>query len=150
MATSTRTSPTKNQAAGKTAVEKWHGYLALISTLIGIAGALFGLLAWAAMNFLLGDVEIKPDKPVESIMVKVVDKRGQAATYYGRRIQLMPGNYHLAIGLPDKPPTKHADVTVQLWHAVAIPYTVPEAGTASDTAEGNVRKHWWQFWKKHQ
>jgi hypothetical protein len=149
-------STAEKMPAQKTKVEKAQSYLTVISTTIGIIGAVGAGFAWVATTFFLGDVQIRPDKPVQTVCVKITDKHGQTAFYYGKDVQLMPGNYHLEIGLPDKAPTQHADVNVQLWKIAVIPWAVPAdaaAATAITTDETNDtsspdHKRWWQFWKK--
>lgn len=144
-------------APAKTKVEKAQSYLALISTCIGICGAVGTGFVWLATSFFLGDVQIAPSKPVDAVCVKVIDKRGQAATYYAKDVQLMPGKYHLEISVPDIQTVQHADVDVKLWKISTIPYTVPEKTAANaateETSEQSAQadephKRWWQFWKK--
>ncbi|HEY9791137.1 MAG TPA: hypothetical protein V6D22_12095 [Candidatus Obscuribacterales bacterium] len=141
-------------AAHKTKVEKAQSYLTVASTTIGIIGAVGAGFAWAATTFFLGDVQIRPDKPVDSLCVKITDKRGQTAFYYGKDVQLMPGKYHLQIGLADKELTQHADVDVRLWKIAVIPFSVPAAGAAAMAADATntdivpQHKRWWQFWRK--
>lgn len=151
---------------GKTKVEKAQSYLSLVGTGIGIAGAVGTGLVWLITTFFLGDVQILPDKNADSVCVKVIDKRGQASLYFSKDVQLMPGKYHLEIGLPDQKPSKFADVDVKLWNITQIPWAVPAQGqtavssddhasvqpqqaalNASDSGDGQ-HKRWWQFWKR--
>jgi hypothetical protein len=144
----------------KTKVEKAQSYLALISTGLGVLGAVGTGFVWLLTTFFLGNVHVEPDKPVDTVFVKVIDKKGQSSTYYGKDLQLMPGRYHLEVGVPDRQPTTHADVDVHLWKQVTIPLAVPEAtggagqsatSTAADqSAAESGKKRWWQFWKKKQ
>jgi hypothetical protein len=156
----------------KTKVERAHSYLALASTGIGVLGALGTGFVWVSTTFFLGDVHINPDKPIDALTIKVIDKRGQSSSYFGKDVQLMPGKYRLEISRADGSGPQMADVNVQLWKVATIPYSVPttemkpaEAGMDSGTgmsddmsvgisAESMRRlddkKHWWQFWKKGQ
>jgi hypothetical protein len=159
-------SPSSEQQNGKPRVEKVQSYLAVVSTTLGILGAVGTAFVWLASNVCVGDVEIRPDRSLETVMVKVVDKKGQQATYFSKHVQLMPGSYHLEIGVPDKQPTWHTDVNVQLWKASVIPYAVPDnltqSASSTDTSEpqqgsaqdvagseaSSGKKRWWQFWRK--
>src|SRR5262249_32915936 len=111
---------------GKTRVEKLQGYLGVVSTTLGIIGAIGTAFVWIAANVFVGDVEIRPSKPVEAVMVKVIDRKGQQSIYYSKHVQLMPGSYHLELGVPDKQPTRHLDVNIQLWKSAVIPYPVAD------------------------
>jgi hypothetical protein len=154
----------------KTKVEKAHSYLALASTGIGVLGALGTGFVWVSTTFFLGDVHINPDKPIDALTIKVIDKRGQASSYFGKDVQLMPGKYRLEISRADGSGPQLADVNVQLWKVATIPYAVPstemkpvEPGSdngsafSDDAADRSAeamraaapdKKHWWQFWKK--
>lgn len=154
----------------KPKVERVQSYLTVLSTSIGIIGAVGTGFVWVAANLFVGDLEIKPDKQVDAIVVKAVDKKGQQGVYYSNHVQLMPGVYHLEIGVPDKQPTRHVDVNVQLWKHTVIPYSVPAAlaaaGASSDTSSGGTaqsdaadastsgdatqHRRWWQFWRKKE
>jgi hypothetical protein len=157
-------------STGKTKVEKAHSYLTLIYTTTAVLGAIGTAFVWLTTTFFLGDVQIIPNHPVEGVTVKVIDKRGQAATYFGKDVQLLPGHYHIEVGLADSKNVQHADVNVQLWKITSVPFNVPATGSgggdgdsgagANDGTGGagsgqstsddssSSRKHWWQFWKK--
>ena len=160
-------STAEKSAPVKTKVEKAQSYLTVVSTTIGIVGAVGTGFVWLATTFFLGDVQIRPDKPVDNVVIKVTDKHGQTAMYYGKDVQLLPGKYHIEIGLPDKPATQHADINVQLWKIATIPWAVPadaaidgasdaptgatidsSINTTADNDAAVERKHWWQFWRK--
>jgi hypothetical protein len=128
----------------KTKVEQAHSYLALVSTAIGVLGALGTGFVWVSTTFFLGDVHINPDKPIDALTIKVFDKRGQASNYLGKDVQLMPGKYRVEISRADGSGPQTADVNVQLWKVATIPYAVPSTEmkpgdpslTATDPASG--------------
>lgn len=130
----------------KIKVEKAQTYLGLTSTAIGIVGAVGTCFVWLVGNFCTGTLEIQPDKPVEAVMVKVVDKKGQQQTYYSRWISLMPGDYHIEFGVPDKKPTKHTDAHINFWQSTVIPYAVPDE--LASLPQPEPKKRWWQFWRR--
>jgi hypothetical protein len=130
----------------KTKAEKAQSYLSITSTTIGIIGAVGTAFVYLASTYFTGQVEINPDKPVQEMMVKVTDSKGHQSTYYTRYVSLMPGDYHLEFGIPDKKPTKHADAHVKVWERTIIPYTVPEELAFKEEPE--TKKKWWQFWKR--
>jgi hypothetical protein len=139
------------QPPQKTKVEKAQSYLALASTSIGIIGAVGTVFVWLTASFFTGDLQINPDKPVPSMMVKVVDSKGQQAVYYNKCVALMPGDYHLEFGIPDKQPTVHADAHVNLWKKTEIAYAVPATlveAPPDPNADGSAKRKWWQFWKR--
>lgn len=147
MTQNTAPAPVTGPPAQKGKAERLQTYLGVTSTTLGILGALGTAFVWLASSVYVGEVSINTDKPVDSLMVKVVDKKGQSLTYYGTHVSLMPGTYHLEIGVPDINETKHTDATVELWKQTAISYAVP-SGAESKQARPEGRKHWWQFWKK--
>jgi hypothetical protein len=147
----TSTESTATPAAPqKTKVEKAQSWLALVSTGLGIAGALGTGFVWVATTFFTGEVTVQPDKELPSFVMKVVDKKGQQSTYYNRTVTLMPGDYHLEFGVPDKKPMQHADAHVNLFKTTLIPYAVPAEFTADDQPKQDEesKKKWWQFWKR--
>lgn len=133
----------------KTKVEKAQSYLGLASTTIGIVGAIGTAFVWLATTYYTGQLEIHPDKLVDGMMVKVTDSKGQQSTFYTRYVNLMPGDYHIEFGVPDKQPTRHADAHVNLWQRTIVPYTVPEELAHHDEQPAETpKKKWWQFWKR--
>ena len=147
MSTTTPEKPVTTEKPAKTQVEKVHNYMVLASTTIGVLGALGTGFVWLAANFCVGDIEIRPDKPVESIVTKVTDKHGQQSFFFGNHVQVMPGTYHLEVGVPDKT-LKQVDATVEMWKSQAIPVIVPVALSKAPEEQPPDKKHWWQFWKK--
>lgn len=145
--TETAVRPAEAQAAGQTTkVAKAQSYLGLVSTSIGVVGALGTAFVWLATTYFTGELAISPDKPVEEMMVKVIDSRGYQQTYYTRYVSLMPGDYHIEYGVADKKPTMHADAHVNVWQRTIIPYVVPEELAKKE--QPAEKKRWWQFWRK--
>lgn len=149
MSTATPEKPEIAPKPEKTKVDKVHSYLVLASTALGVLGALGTGFVWLAANFCVGDVEIRTDRPVESLVTKVTDKHGQQSTFFGNHVQVMPGTYHLEIGVPDKV-LKHADANVQMWKSQAITVSVPVEFSKPVEEQPPDKKHWWQFWKKNK
>ena len=151
--TATPPATTQNQSESKTEtkskVERAQHLVHTVSMTVGVIGATGTALVWLAANVFVGDVVIQPDKPVQSVIVKVYDKRGQDATYHLRQFQLMPGNYHLEV-TPDGNKTQHADVEVKFGQKCVVPVTVTSGqdDSAGDMEQPSQKHHWWQFWRK--
>lgn len=133
----------------KTKVEKAQSYMTFASTTLGVIGAVGTGFVWLTANFFTGDLQINPDRDVPSLMVKVVDSKGHQSIYFSKYIALMPGDYHLEFGIPDKQPTVHTDVHVNLWKKTEIPYAVPDKLIDAEEQQPDEKstKKWWQFWK---
>jgi hypothetical protein len=135
----------------KTKVEHLQSYMGLASASIGVVGALGTVGVWVASNFYTGDVVIRPDKNVESIIVKVFDRKGQQATFYSRQFQLMPGQYHFEITMPQNE-THSADATIRFGKSAVIPVAVAGGNPASLQANDTTgdKHHWWQIWRHNK
>ncbi len=120
-------------------VERTHRLIHTASMACGIAGAVGAAGVWLAANIYVGDIEISPDKSVQSVLIKVYDKKGQDATYHLKHFQLMPGNYHLEV-TADGGPAQHAEIKVEFGQKCIVPVTVKTAtaGTAVQKAEGEA------------
>jgi len=136
-------------------VGRAHSYLGLVSTALGVCGALGTLFVWLVASFYVGDVEVRPDKNAEALVVKAYNSKGQEATFHTRRFQLMPGTYHLEI-TADGGATKHADTEVKFNKMSVVPVVInsPAEGQFADRASdagqqttGRRHHHWWQFWR---
>lgn len=126
--------------------ETAHRYLGIISTSLGIAGAVGTLFVWLTANYYVGEIEIKTARAAHSLTIKAYDKKGNEATFHTPRFQLMPGSYHLEI-TDGNAPSVHHDTNVQFNQKTIIYVTMPE-GTESDSAgDSGGKRHWWQFWK---
>lgn len=131
----------------KTKVEKAQSYLTMLSTTIGVVGAVGTAFVWLATTFFDGHILIVPDQDVPAVVVKVSDVKGHRSEYFQKAVYLVPGDYHVEIGVPDKQPTSHADVHVNLWQETKVSWTVPPQLVSPDSAEERKKKKWWQFWK---
>ncbi len=134
-------------AQSKGTVEQAHHIIQTISMTLGIAGALGAAGVWLAANCFVGDVEIKLDKPVQSVSVKVYDKKGQESGYHMSHFQLMPGTYHLEV-TPDGAKTRYADVCVKFACKNIVPVAVEPGQDEQPSSGGNHKEHWWQFRRK--
>ncbi|MGH9554090.1 MAG: hypothetical protein ACRD3W_32230 [Terriglobales bacterium] len=139
--------------------------LAIISTVLPIAGALGTGFVWMAANYYVGEIEIKTDRPYQSLTVDAFNKKGQGSSFHGNKLQLMPGAYHLEVAADGK--AKHSvdvDVDFGKTKQVLISLAEPEAqgapakalaqspssatDTAADDGSDKAHRHWWQFWRK--
>lgn len=127
-------------------IESANKYLGLVSTLIGVVGGVGALFVWCAANFYVGDVEIQTSVPVDSIIVKAYDHKGQETTFHTAKFQLMPGSYHLDIS-PVGAKHTHSDVQIQFAHKTVIPMTIVPGDDADSGDYRSEKRHWWQFWR---
>ncbi len=152
MGNQSQVSPPAVTIKEKTRVDRVHSYLGIVSTTIGICGAVGTGFVWLAANFYTGDVIIRPDKQVNMLAVKVFDARGQQATYYTNQIQLMPGRYHLEVS-PDNGLSQHCDAVVKFRETTLLPVAVIAGAKAdgqpsTDSLAGKTKpRRWWQFWR---
>lgn len=151
----TTSTPEPFTAPQKSKTERTQSYLTMASTTIGILGAVGTAFVWAATTFFDGHILIVPDKEVPAVHVKVTDTKGHQNAYFQKAVYLVPGDYHVEVGVPDKQPTTHADVHVNLWQETKVAWTVPpqlvtppEGTTAAGSEDESKKKKWWQFWKR--
>ncbi len=140
--------PPKAPIPPKTQVERAGSYVSLVSTSLGVLGAVGTLFVWLTANFYVGDVEVRPDKALESVAVKAYDQKGQEASFHTPRFQLMPGKYHLEI-VANGGTARHTDVVVNFRDTTVVDVEVSSAADeGEDKRERTQRKkHWWQFWR---
>lgn len=141
-----RTVPAAPSASHKTGAEKAQSWLTVASTAAGVIGAVGTGAVWLIANFYTGTVEVQPDKPVESVMIKVYDTKGKESTFHSKSLQLMPGSYHLEVVMPDGH-SKHFDTAVKFGETTPLPMNVSEADKQTEP-EPTKKKRWFQFWKK--
>jgi hypothetical protein len=145
----TTVTPPQTLVPTKSKVERAHHYLSIASTTIGILGAIGTLLVWLAANFYVGDLEVKLDRPVDELEVKVYDQKGKESVYHTTRFQLMPGTYEMDV-VPAGGSAQRVSATVRFREKTVINVTVP--GSKGESAGGDgapePRKRWWQFWRK--
>lgn len=123
-------------------VETTQKYLGLVYTSLGIAGAIGTIFVWLAANFYVGDVEIRDNGNVDSLTVRVFDRRGQEYTYHGRKFQLMPGDYHFEVTVPEGPAQKF-DASVRFNELTVLSVAAGSTGQKSGPS-----RRWWQFWRR--
>ena len=141
-----QTPPVTASPAPKTGAEKAQSWLTVASTAAGVIGAIGTGAVWLIANFYTGTVEVQPDQPVESVMIKVYDTKGKESTFHSKSLQLMPGSYHLEVVMPDGH-SKHFDTAVKFGETTALPMNV-SAATKQTEPEPTKKRRWFQFWKK--
>lgn len=139
----------------KTGVDKAQSWITLVSTSAGVIGAVGTGAVWLIANLYTGTLEVKPDQPIDNVVVKVYDSRGKESTFHSKSLQLMPGTYHLEVVLPDGR-AKHVDATIKFGETSSIPIVVKDKAPgdvepANDEVtrdESPKKKKWFQFWRK--
>lgn len=137
---------------GKSKTGKTKETISFLSTLVPLIGVLGTAFVWAAANYYVGTVDIKPDGDYQDISVQVFDLKGSEQNFHTPHFLLQPGKYHMAINV-DKKGVHHVDAEVKLGATANIkvqePKT-PESNSTSTSSEesSESRKHWWQIWKK--
>lgn len=134
--------------SGKTKSAKTKETISFLSTLVPLVGVLGTGFVWAAANYYVGTVDIKPDGDYQDISVQVFDQKGVEQDFHTPHFLLQPGKYHMAITV-DKNGVHHLDTEVKLGATANIKVVEPKSA-AENAAESNneSRKHWWQIWKK--
>ena len=137
------------QAVKKTRVERMQSYLTLTSTGLGVLGAAGTVLVWLVSSFYTGEVIINTDRPVESMVVKVFDQKGQQSTFYSKQFPLMPGRYHIEVDLPHNE-VHGTEASIRFGKTVTIPVAVTGQPSAPEqnTSIAPERRRWWQVWRK--
>ena len=162
-------------APPKSKVDKAQSLLTVISTSIGIMGALGSLAVWSASAFYVGHIHVKAEQDIPEMAVKVYTKEGHESVFHTKWIDLMPEKYHIEVVGP-KGQSVHRDVAVRFNETIDIPvsFELPKAGenselgsavengTKSGTPEstnestnesmkeskaGKKKKRWFQFWR---
>lgn len=129
----------------KAAPEKVQSYMTMISTALGIVGAIGTGFVWCYVNFYTGELDFKPSNPVDMLTIKVSDTKGHQSIYYTKQVHLMPGTYHVEVEVPNRP-AQHFDTTVEFHKTNAIAVEVPASTTAAKAEKKGHR--WWLFWRR--
>jgi hypothetical protein len=132
--------------AGKTAVEKTQSLLTIVSTAIGILGAIGTGCVWLASTFYVGHLELKSEKEVPGMAVKVYTKEGHESVFHTKWIDLMPGKYHIEVIGP-KGISQHEDVSVEFNKTHTLNVALPVEAKAAEEPTPKKKKRWFQFWK---
>ncbi len=110
----------------KSKVEKTQSLLSLVSTTIGLIGVAGSVFAFATATFYTGSVEVKPDRDVPGVVVKVYTKEGHESVFHAKHIDLMPGSYHLEISAPDSK-VVHYETKVRFHKTSTVPISLTPA-----------------------
>ena len=137
---------------GKSGVDKTQSLLTIVSTAIGIMGAVGTAAVWLASTFYVGHLELKTEKELPGMSVKVYTKDGQESVFHTKWIDLMPGKYHIEV-IPPKGESHHQDIDVQFNKTNTVRVLFPEevktdtSAASASTPEEKKKKRWYQFWK---
>ena len=129
----------------KAAPEKVQSYMTMVSTGLGIAGALGTGFVWLYANFYTGELNLVPSNPVDILTVKVSDTKGHQSLYYTKQVHLMPGSYHVEVEVPNGK-SQHFDTTVEFHKTNTISVEVPAGQTSTKPEKKGHR--WWLFWRR--
>jgi hypothetical protein len=126
------TTATANKKPGK-----FKDTLSLASTALPIAGAVGTVGVWLAATFYVGEIQVTPDRPYNTLEVRVSDKKGQESVFHTPHFQLMPGRYHLEVTV-DSQFKHHEDITAAFHKntniAMHVPTSAGSAGAAGSAA----------------
>ena len=115
---------------------KFKETVTVVSTILPIAGAVGTVGVWLAANFYVGDIHIIPDRPFNTLEVRVSDKKGMESVFHSPHFQLMPGHYHLEVTV-DSQYKQHVDVKSVFHHHSNIAVHLPTTANVS-SAPGTV------------
>lgn len=143
----TETSPV-DTASGKSKAAKTKEAISFLSTAVPLLGVIGTAFVWAAANFYVGTVDIKPADDYQEITVQVFDQKGGEKEFHTPHFLIEPGKYHMSISL-DKKGVQHVDTEVKLGATSVIRVAAaPKTRESDKNEEKDGRKHWWQIWKK--
>lgn len=134
-------------ANGKSKTTKTKETMSFLSTLVPLLGVLGTAFVWAAANYYVGTVDIKPVGEYQDINVQVFDAKGAEQNFHTPHFLLQPGKYHMAINV-DKKGVHHVDAEVKLGATANIKIEETKAPVENSANSNESRKHWWQIWKK--
>lgn len=148
MSNNTEIEPTTVEPNGtKSKSVKTKETISFLSTAVPLLGVVGTAFVWAAANFYVGTVDIKPSTEYKEISVKVFDQKGAEREFHTPHFLLEPGKYHMAIDVDNKGP-HHLDTEVGLGKTSNINVIDSELQTSKTKDANAEHKHWWQFWKK--
>src|SRR5262249_30222913 len=93
-----------------------------------------------------GTIEVRPASEIAGMKVKVYTKEGHESVYHSKHIELMPGEYHLEICLPDGK-VVHRESKVEFHQTNVIPVSFAQATDTVTQAIPAKKRRWWQFWR---
>jgi hypothetical protein len=131
-------------------VEAADTYLGLASKLLTIFAALSTVTFWGYSTYYIGTLEIRPDKSVEYLTVKIYDERGSESVFHTGRMKLVPGHYQITATADDSTPSMmQADVKFNA--TTIVPYVVQDKiePVEEEGSSPKENRKWWQIWKKN-
>lgn len=130
----------------KTGVEKTQSVLTIVSTSIGILGAIGTGCVWLASTFYVGHLELKTENEQPGMAVKVFTKEGHESIFHTKWIDLMPGKYHIEVISP-KGKSQHEDISVEFNKTHTVKVSFPAEPKAAEEPTSKKKKRWYQFWR---
>jgi hypothetical protein len=135
----------KPAKTGSEKVQSVQSYMTMVSTGLGILGAVGTGFVWLYCNFYTGELDFKPSNPVDMLTVKVSDTKGHQSIYYTKQVHLMPGTYHVEVEVPNGT-AQHFDTTVEFHKTNTIAVEVPASPDAKTEKKKGHR--WFLFWRR--
>ncbi|RTL34693.1 MAG: hypothetical protein EKK48_30725 [Candidatus Melainabacteria bacterium] len=143
----TESTPT-DTASGKSKAAKTKETISFLSTAVPLLGLIGTAFVWAAANFYVGTVDVKPADDYQEITIQVFDQKGGEKEFHTPHFLIEPGKYHMSINL-DKKGAQHVDAEVKLGATSVIRVAAaPKPAESDKDTDKDGRKHWWQIWKK--
>ncbi len=135
-------------------VETADTYLGLASKLLTIFAALSTVSVWLYSTYYIGTIEIRPNKSVEYLTVKLYDERGGESVFHTGRIKLVPGHYQV-IASADDSNAASSQVDVKFNATTIVPYAVQDKvqtdqdeSVSEESEAAKENRRWWQIWKR--
>jgi len=133
-------------------VETADTYLGLASKVLTSIVALGTLSFWLYTTFYVGTLDIRPDKNIASMTIKLYDERGSESIYHTGRVKVTPGHYQIVAEADDAAPAR-MEADVKFNGTTVVPYAVQEeqeeVPVEQPAAEDKSNRRWWQIWKRN-
>ncbi len=133
-------------------VEAADTYLGVASKLLTIFAALSTLSIWLYSTYYIGTIEVRPNKSVEYLTIKLYDERGAESVFHTGRIKVVPGHYQVIATADDSTPT-NMQADVKFNATTIVPYAVQEKeeSVSEDDKKASAKENrrWWQIWKRN-
>lgn len=135
-------------------VEAADTYLGLASKLLTIFAALSTVSVWLYSTYYIGTIEVRPDRSVEYLTIKLYDERGAESVFHTGRIRVVPGHYQV-VATADDSAASSLKADVKFNATTIVPYAVRDKAqpgskesVSEESQSGKENRRWWQFWKR--